>query len=118
MFVPAGRQAQQLAEIRLTRGSSAVEGFPTFSPPSQCHPFRPAKALAFAGARTFGFRIAASVRWQRQSLFLAEFPGLERAGGLLARTESSCVLAIQSQQSRLSTRAYLRRRGFLGSADL
>ena len=98
MFVPAGRQAQRLAEIRPTRGSPAVEDFPTFSPPSQCHPFRATKALAFAGARPLGFSIAASVGWQLQSLFHTEYPGLETAGGLLARMGSSCVLAIQSQK--------------------
>ena len=35
MSVPAGQQAQRLAEIHPTRGSPAVEDFPTFSRPSQ-----------------------------------------------------------------------------------
>ena|SRR5215469_5722076 len=113
MSVPAARQAQRLAEIRPTRGSPAVEDFQRLV--LQVNVIRSVLLKPWPLLEPGrGFCIAASVRnlFSTQSFLDWKEQGNTRPDG------SSCVLAIQSQQSRFSTRAYLRRRGFLGSADL
>jgi hypothetical protein len=108
MSVPAGRQAQRLAEIRPTRGSPAVEDFQRLV--LQVNVIR-SVLLKLWPLLEPGCLVSVSQRQSdgngnlssTQSFLDWKELGITRPDG------SSCVLAIQSQHSRFSTGAYLRR---------